>query len=50
MENEIEYAKIEFIESEYELLEENELTTYSYISNDLHFEYFVGYEIASYWI
>jgi hypothetical protein len=27
--------------------ESRELTTYSYISNYLHFEYFVGYEIAS---
>jgi very-short-patch-repair endonuclease len=26
---------------------ENELTTYSYISNGLYFEYFVGYELAT---
>ena len=42
MENEI-----EFIESKDELLEENELTSYFYISNHLYFEYFIGYEIAS---
>jgi transposase-like protein/very-short-patch-repair endonuclease len=39
MENEIEFI----IESD----EENELTTYSYISNHLCFEYFVGYQITS---
>lgn len=27
--------------------EENELTIYSYISNGIYFEYFVGYEVAS---
>jgi hypothetical protein len=27
--------------------EENELTTYSYISNHICFEYFIGYEIAA---
>jgi very-short-patch-repair endonuclease len=48
MENKIEYAKIEFIESKYnKKIKENELTTYSYISNHLCFEYFVGYEVAS---
>ena len=35
--------EIELIEDE----DENELNTYSYISNGLCFEYFVGYEIAS---
>jgi len=44
-----EYTKIEFIESEDELYieEQNELIVYEYISNHLHFEYFVGYEIAT---
>ena len=37
-----EEQEIEFIEDE-----ENELTTYSYISNGLYFEYFVGYELAT---
>ena len=37
-----EEQEIEFIEDE-----ENELTTYSYISNGLYFEYFVGYEVAT---
>jgi len=53
MENQIEYAKIEFIENESYVeenesdTEENELTIYEYISNHLYFEYFVGYEIAT---
>ena len=29
------------------LEEKKELTTYSYISNGLYFEYFIGYEIAT---
>ena len=43
--------KVEFIEKDEDafIIEEDEkdLTTYSYISNYLCFEYFVGYEIAS---
>jgi very-short-patch-repair endonuclease len=39
-------------ETEFEIItdcdeEKRELTTYSYISNYLHFEYFIGYEVAS---
>ena len=41
MENEIEFI----IESDED--NENELTAYSYISNHLCFEYFVGYEVAA---
>ena len=37
--HEIKFAEIEFIE--------NELTSYSYISNGLYFEYFIGYEITT---
>ena len=35
------------IESSSDEEEKKELTTYSYISNGLCFEYFIGYEIAS---
>jgi len=40
------FEETEFIIEE-DSEEENELTTYSYISNHLYFEYFVGYEIAA---
>ena len=43
------YENFEIIieESTDDEFEKKELTTYSYISNGLCFEYFIGYEIAS---
>jgi len=34
----------EFLDEE---IDQKELTTYSYISNGLYFEYFIGYEISA---
>ena len=44
-----EYQEIEFIDEKCKVVSENvkELANYSYISNGLYFEYFVGYEIAT---
>ena len=34
-------------ENDFIIEEENELTTYEYISNGYYFEYFVGFEVAA---